>query len=161
MAQGGQAEFFVSPETLSRTNLGRLKPGSRVNLERALSLRDRLSGHFVQGHVDGLARWVSARASSDGQSFEASIEVPAAQARYVVEKGSIALNGVSLTVNSLARESSGALTIGITLIPHTWSNTNFPDLKPADPVNVEVDMLAKYVESLCQSPSHPLPTTQA
>jgi riboflavin synthase len=155
----GQAEFYVSPETMSRTNLGRLKANSRVNLERALALTDRLSGHFVQGHVDGLGRWVSANTTSDGGSHEVSIEVPAAQARYLIEKGSIALNGVSLTVNSLTRAGDGSVVISIMLIPHTWSHTNFAELKPGDPVNVEVDMLAKYVESLCQSPNRPNQTT--
>jgi riboflavin synthase len=143
----GQADFFASPETLSRTNLGRLKESSRVNLERALTLQTRLSGHFVQGHVDGLARWGGENISADGQSHEIQVELSEPHARYMIEKGSIALNGVSLTVNSIARRPKGYASISITLIPHTWSNTNFSDLRPGDPLNVEIDFLAKYVES--------------
>jgi riboflavin synthase len=143
--KGEHADFFVSPETLSRTNLGRLKESSRVNLERALTLQTRLSGHFVQGHVDGLARWVSAK--DVGESKDIRVELSPAQARYMIEKGSIALNGVSLTVNSITRDAKGGCEIGIMLIPHTWMHTNFSELKPGDPVNVEIDFLAKYVES--------------
>ena len=142
--------FFVSQETLSRTRLGALlgRPNparGAVNLERALQLGARLSGHIVQGHVDGLARLRSL--TPQGEAYLLEVEVPARLARYCVEKGSITLNGVSLTVNGI-RHAGESATVSITLIPHTWSHTNLGALQPGDPLNVEVDVLAKYVESL-------------
>ncbi len=145
--RAGKALFFVSPETLARSNLGRLRPGSRVNLERAVTLATRLSGHLVQGHVDGLGRL--AGVEQRAESYFARFEIPARLGRYCVEKGSIALNGVSLTINALERQGEWAV-VSITLIPHTWTHTQFADLAPGDPVNVEVDVLAKYVENLAQ-----------
>jgi riboflavin synthase len=142
-----EADFFISPETLARTNLAALKSGSRVNLERALTPQSRLSGHFVQGHVDGLGRWSGSRLAPDGESREIQVELENGQRRYLVEKGSVALNGVSLTINSI-RDQGGKVEIGITLIPHTWAQTNLQDLREGDSINVEVDLLAKYVESL-------------
>ena len=116
--QIGRRLFFVSPETLSRSNLGRLKEGSRVNLERAVTLGTRLSGHLVQGHVDGLGKLVSVEPRAE--SFFVQFEIPARLARYCVEKGSIAFNGVSLTINKLEQSL-----VSITLIPHTWTHTQF------------------------------------
>lgn len=144
--QDGEAAFFVSPETLDRTNLGRLAAGHGVNLERALLASTRLSGHIVQGHVDGIATFEGAT-PADGGSFDVRFRIPRALARYCVEKGSISFNGVSLTINSLT-DSADASTVGIMLIPHTWSHTNLSELKAGDPVNVEVDVLAKHVERL-------------
>ncbi|MGK5084738.1 riboflavin synthase [Bdellovibrionota bacterium FG-1] len=141
----GDALFFVSPETLSKTNLGQLSRDSRVNLERALTLGDRLSGHWVQGHVDGVGRLLSVMPQSE--SFVVHFELPAALARYCVDKGSITLNGVSLTLNSIEITDTAAM-IGLTLIPHTWENTQFSSMRPGDLVNIEVDILAKYVENL-------------
>jgi len=146
--------FFVSEETLARTRLGTLldRPAATrgaVNLERALQLGARLSGHIVQGHVDGLARLKSL--TPQGEAYLLEVELPARLARYCVEKGSVTLNGVSLTVNRIARETgprAETATLSITLIPHTWSHTNLGALRPGDPLNVEVDVLAKYVESL-------------
>jgi riboflavin synthase len=147
----GSALFFVSPETLDKTNLGALQDGARVNLERAVTLGTRLSGHLVQGHVDGVGRLASVtrqgQAGSGDESYVTRFEIPARLARYCVEKGSIALNGVSLTINALESAGDAAL-VSITLIPHTWAHTQFSDAHVGDPVNVEVDVLAKYVEKL-------------
>ncbi len=114
----GLADFFVSAETLSRTALGRLKEGVRVNLERASTPATRLSGHIVQGHVDGLATLVSVNAV--GESHHIVFRLPAALRGYVVEKGSIALDGISLTVNEVSDITDGAFTIALMIIPHTW-----------------------------------------
>jgi riboflavin synthase len=148
--QHGLADFFVSPETLNRTNLGRIAAGTSVNLERAVTLATRLSGHLVQGHVDGEARLVEV--IDDGGSWRIRLSLPAALHRFCVEKGSIALNGVSLTLNSV--EPCGAddcFLIGLTLIPHTWGHTNLQFAAINDAINVEVDVLAKYVEQLCHA----------
>ena len=146
-AREGRATFFVSPETLSRTNLGRLAGGARVNLERSVRLESRLSGHLVQGHVDGKARLTSI--SPEGGAHRLELALPAELARYCVEKGSIALDGISLTINSLAA-GEGETRIGVTIIPHTWEHTNLNTARPGDDINVEVDVMAKYVERLCQ-----------
>ena len=141
----GNARFFVSPETLTKSNLAGLASGSRVNLERAVTLGTRLSGHLVQGHVDGMGKLVSVRPEAD--CFVTTFEIPPALTRYCVDKGSIALNGVSLTINTLDRATGR---ISITLIPHTWEHTQFSTIQPGDPINVEVDVMAKYVESLAR-----------
>lgn len=149
---GANVLFFLSAETLSRSNLSLLKKGSRVNLERALRADSRLSGHIVQGHVDGLAKL--SRVENQAECHLVEFDLPASLSRYCVEKGSISLNGVSLTINrlqALAANASGAgARVFITLIPHTWAHTSFSEFQPGDPINVEVDVLAKYVEKLCQ-----------
>lgn len=142
----GLADFFVSAETLSRTALGRLVDGTRVNLERASTPSTRLSGHIVQGHVDGLARLVGVRPV--GESHHITFRLPASLRGYVVEKGSIALDGVSLTVNEVSDVNDDSFTIALMIIPHTWDHTGLSEISEGDPVNVEVDVLAKYVESL-------------
>ncbi|HEV7277889.1 MAG TPA: riboflavin synthase [Devosiaceae bacterium] len=147
-AGAGGATFFVSPESLARTNLGKLAAGTRANLERSVRLETRLSGHLVQGHVDGKARLVSITPESGSHRLELSL--PAALARYCVEKGSIALDGISLTINSVGEEGGGAAVIGISIIPHTWEHTNLNAARAGDEINVEVDVMAKYVERLCQ-----------
>ncbi|MGZ3697029.1 MAG: riboflavin synthase [Bdellovibrionota bacterium] len=139
----GSADFYLSAETLARSNLGLLADGPYVNLERALRPGDRLSGHVVQGHVDGQARLLSVTELDQGREVE--FEISKDLLRYCVEKGSIALNGVSLTINQL----EGAR-VRIFLIPHTWENTNLSSLCVGDSANVEVDVMAKYVEKLCQ-----------
>jgi riboflavin synthase len=145
----GRADFFVSAETLARSNLGLIVADDRVNLERAVSLSDRLSGHLVQGHVDGLARLVAAD-ESDG-AWLVRLSLPASLWPYCVEKGSIALDGVSLTLNAVsAIGPDDRFEIGLTLIPHTWDHTTFHRRPVGAAVNVEVDVLAKYVERLCQ-----------
>ena len=152
----GSADFFVSHETLARSNLAGLAPGGAVNLERAVSLSTRLSGHLVQGHVDGKARVLAVE--SEGDARRVSLRLPGELYPYCVEKGSIALNGVSLTLNSVARPGpEGGFEVSLVLIPHTWAHTNLQHVRPGDEINVEVDVLAKYVERLCHAyltPSH-------
>jgi riboflavin synthase len=142
----GEADFHVSGETQDRTALPRLTEGARVNLERASTPSSRLSGHIVQGHVDGVGRLVSVE--PDGQSFHLTVSVPETLRRYVVEKGSIALDGISLTVNAIGPVEDGAFPIHLMIIPHTWTHTGLSGLKAGDPLNIEVDVLAKYVETL-------------
>ena len=134
----GIITFEVSPETFGRTNLGFLRRGDLVNLERALRADSRLGGHFVLGHVDFTARILSFR--NLGEHRELVIEVPSDQMRFFVEKGSVAIDGISLTVNYV-REGS----ISINIIPHTFENTNLKVRKPGDLVNVEADIIGKYV----------------
>jgi riboflavin synthase len=131
----------VMGETLERTTVGALAPGRRVNLELAVTPTGRLGGHIVQGHVDGVGRLLTRRNGADWDMVE--IELPAGLARYVVEKGSITISGVSLTVAGI---SGTTVTIG--LIPETLARTTLGGLEPGDPVNVEVDVLAKYIERM-------------
>lgn len=131
----GLAAFSVSPETFSKTRLGALKPGARVNLERALAVGARLGGHFVTGHVDGAARLLSVR--DDGNSR--LLELERGADAVMVEKGSVALDGVSLTVYEVKPSS-----FKVSVIPHTWENTTLKDLKPGALLNVEYDILGKY-----------------
>ncbi|HEY8011065.1 MAG TPA: riboflavin synthase [Rudaea sp.] len=133
--------FDVSVETLSRTTLGALKPGDGVNLERALRLSDRLDGHLVAGHVDGVGRVIAVE--SDARSQRWTLEAPPELAKYIASKGSICIDGVSLTVN----ETDGAR-FGVNLIPHTIAMTTFKDRRAGDAVNLEVDLIARYVERL-------------
>lgn len=131
----GLAAFAVSPESFSRTGLGRLKAGSAVNLERALAVGARLGGHFVTGHVDGTARLLAVK--KDGNSRV--IEVERTGSAVLVEKGSVALDGVSLTVYGVS-----AVSFKAAVIPHTWEHTALRDRRPGDPLNVEYDVLGKY-----------------
>jgi riboflavin synthase len=147
-SRDGQLTFTLSDETLRRSNLGSLRSGDLVNIERAMLPTTRLSGHWVQGHIDGTAELVSA--SPVGDAHEARFRIGAELGRYCVEKGSIALDGVSLTVNAVNRRSDGAAEIAIMLIPYTWEHTRFHALSPGAALNVEVDIIAKYVERLCQ-----------
>jgi riboflavin synthase len=133
--------FQAVPETLSRTAIGSLKEGSQVNLELPLTLSDPLGGHFVQGHVDGVGKITAI--TPEGQGCRMAVQLPADLIRYVVEKGSIALNGISLTVASLSGTEAE-----VALIPHTLKNTDLGSKKIGDPLHVEVDLLAKYVEKL-------------
>ena len=128
----------VSGETLSKTSLGDWTEGHRVNLERAAKLGDELGGHIVSGHVDGLGRIVSV--TPDGGSHRIEIEAPAPLHRYIAPKGSITVDGVSLTVNTV----QGRI-FGLNIIPHTWEATTLGDLAPGDAVNLEIDMLARYL----------------
>lgn len=138
----------LSGETLRRTSLGEKKPGSLVNLERPLAAGARLGGHFVQGHVDGIGRVT--RLAPEGDNWWLSVRVPQDLWRYVAEKGSIAIDGISLTV---ARWHDG--TADIAIIPFTYTHTNVHAMVPGDAVNLECDILAKYVESLLESPKAP------
>ncbi len=135
--------FFadVSNETLSRTTLGELGVGDGVNLEKSLRLSDRLGGHLVSGHVDALGRVISIEPDARSQRWR--FEVPPHLARYIAAKGSVCVDGVSLTVNDV----DGA-TFGVNLIPHTIAVTTFADKRVGDAVNIEVDLIARYVERL-------------
>lgn len=139
----GENEFTadVMAETLNRSSLGALTTGSRVNLERPMALGGRLGGHIVQGHVDGTGRIVERRVSENWEIVK--ISLPDGLARYVVEKGSITVDGVSLTVVEAGRDH-----FTISLIPTTLALTTLGIKEPGDPVNLEVDVLAKYVERL-------------
>ncbi len=148
----GLAGFFVSPETLARTSLGVLREGGRVNLERAVTPSTRLSGHIVQGHVDGTA--ILAAVEALGDAWSLTLELPDALRRYCVEKGSITLDGISLTINAiLPAASPGRFGLSLMIIPHTWDHTTLGTLAPGASLNVEVDVIAKYVEQLCQRPT--------
>ena len=147
--QSGPVQFFVSAETLGCTTLGALEVGGRVNLERAVTPSTRLSGHIVQGHVDAVARYKGS--TPEGEGRRVVFEVPASLRRYMVEKGSVALDGISLTLNTLGAEHDGVFDIGLMIIPHTWTHTTLGTLSDGDRVNVEVDVIAKYVEAQCRT----------
>jgi riboflavin synthase len=132
----------LAPETLARTNLGDLHAGSRVNLERPVTLATRLSGHIVQGHVDATAELIALDELRDG-NWWLKVRVPAGLDRYMVPKGSIAIDGISLTIATLEGD-----VLGVTIIPHTYSNTTLGFRRVAERVNLEVDVLAKHVEKL-------------
>lgn len=135
------ADWFaveVSAETLANTKLGRWTVGTRVNLERSLKIGDEIGGHIVSGHVDGLAETLSA--TPENGSTRWRFRVPQELARFIARKGSIAIDGVSLTVNDADHDS-----FGVNIIPHTSSVTGFGTLQPGDVVNIEIDMLARYV----------------
>jgi riboflavin synthase len=140
----GPAHFGVdlAPETLSRSNLGDLLTGSVVNLERPLALSGRLSGHMVQGHVDGTGELLSLEELGDG-NWWLRVKAPAELDRYLIHKGSVSLDGISLTIAALA---DGIVSVAI--IPHTYEVTNLRTRKPGDRINIEVDLIAKYVEKL-------------
>ena len=128
----------VSPETLRVTALGALVEGAPVYLERPLAVGSRLGGHFVQGHVDGTGRIETV--SPEGEFYRVRISFPPALAPYFIEKGSVAVDGISLTIASLADA-----TFDVQIIPHTWSATTLRHAQPGDPVNLECDMVGKYV----------------
>ncbi len=136
--------FFadMAPETLKRSNLGALRAGSRVNLERPLSPGGRLSGHIVQGHVDGTGEFVSLDALGD-ENWWLRIRVPAELDPFLVFKGSIAIDGISLTIAELEGD-----VLSVTIIPHTYRNTTLGGYRTGDKVNLECDVLAKHVEKL-------------
>ena len=142
---GGGSTFTVdvSNETLAKTTLDEWQPGRRVNLERALRAGEELGGHLVSGHVDGVGRIVDMRADGDSRRF--TIETPTELARYIAPKGSVALDGISLTVNEVAGNR-----FGINIIPHTLTHTTLGARKPGDRVNLEVDLIARYVARLIE-----------
>lgn len=143
MLQPGDHGFAadVSAETLSVTTLGSAKAGHKLNLELAMSLTDRLGGHLVTGHVDGIACLL--KREPDGRAQRFDFEAPEALARYIARKGSVCIDGVSLTVNSVAGK-----TFSVCLIPHTLEATTLGSLAPGDRVNIEVDLIARYLEQL-------------
>lgn len=134
----------ISRETLERTTLGGLEPGSRVNLERAVTPSTRLGGHIVQGHVDARGKFISAVKSGD--FWTVKIGFPPELARYLVFKGSVTVEGISLTIAKLNKDD-----LEIAVIPKTWELTNLSSLKPGDSVNLEADVIAKYVERILTS----------
>lgn len=131
----------VSAETLAMTTLGSLREGRRVNLELAMTLADRLGGHLVTGHVDGVARLVSRL--PDGRAERFVFELPASLRKYLARKGSVCVDGVSLTVNEAEKN-----TFSVCLIPHTLAATTLGELQPGGSVNIEIDLVARYVERL-------------
>ncbi len=141
---GASLDFDLSEETIGRTSLRRLAEGHPVNLERPVSLAARLGGHMVQGHVDGVGEIVSVEPGGDGGA-RTRIGVPPDLMRYVVGKGSITVDGISLTVAELHEDG-----VTIALIPHTLAVTSLGGARPGDPVNLEVDVIAKYVERLME-----------
>jgi riboflavin synthase len=141
------ADYFsadASLETLRRTTLSDLRAGSRVNLERALAVGERLGGHMVQGHIDGTGHLLSA--TKEGNAYRLRFGYPPELGRYIAMKGSIAVDGISLTVAALGDDW-----FEVAVIPHTWRETTLAEVKPGGRVNIEVDVLAKYVEQLLKN----------
>lgn len=134
----------ISAETLSKTNLGTWTMGARVNLERALKVGDELGGHIVSGHVDGVAEVIAMQ--DEGDSTRVTFRAPGGLSRFIAPKGSVALNGTSLTVNEVEGD-----TFGVNLIPHTQEVTNWGDVKVGDRINLEIDTLARYVARLAEA----------
>lgn len=147
--EGGGIAFDVSNETLARTTIGNWTPETLVNIERSMKLGDELGGHLVFGHVDAKAKLESIE--KDGECYLIKVSVPPELAHYVAEKGSVALNGVSLTVTDVKDN-----VFGISIIPHTWEVTNLSRLKGGDEMNFEVDMLARYVARMLGKEASPM-----
>lgn len=141
-AEGNRLRFELVPETLRRTNLGALKPGDRVNLERPLTPQSRIGGHFVQGHVDTTARLVEIRQEGNAHVLRLQLTEPFYM-RYIVPKGSIAVDGISLTVVEVGEDW-----FTVWIVPHTWQATNLATRQIGDSLNIETDILARYVERL-------------
>ncbi|MCU0571976.1 MAG: riboflavin synthase [Syntrophobacteraceae bacterium] len=139
--QGNQFTVDVSAETLSRTTLGAKRPGARFNLERALRLGDRLGGHLVSGHVDSMGSLADRK--NEGRSIRLYFEIPRELSRYTIEKGSIAINGISLTINGC-----GEGRFDVNIVPHTARETTLDDLQIGQAVNIETDLIGKYVEKM-------------
>ena len=143
--QGDTFSAEMSRETLDRTSLGYLAQSAIVNLERPMRAESRFGGHIVQGHVDGVGR--IRRFDREGDAWNLEVECPPVGLRYIVKKGSIAVDGISLTVASLG----GSSAFSVAIIPHTFENTNLRAARPGDAVNLEFDVIAKYVENLIKS----------
>lgn len=160
-------EADLLEETLRRTSLQTLQPGSSVNLELPTPAGTPLGGHVVQGHVDGVGRLTYLTAVTGGPvedtDWELRLSAPASLARYIVEKGSLSVNGISLTVAAVAAGTDGTADVTIGIIPHTYTATNLHTLQPGDPINLEVDVLAKYAEQRAASatPAKPVTITAA
>ncbi len=137
--------FFVevSAESLSKTNISAWSEGTKINLEQALKMGDELGGHIVSGHVDGLATLTAL--NKEGDSHRLTFEVPKELGGFIAPKGSVTLDGISLTVNEVSIISEGT-TFGVNIIPHTWDNTTLGVIKIGDKVHLEIDMLARYVQ---------------
>ncbi len=141
IVNGNSFRADVSPETFEKTNLKFLKPKTKVNLETSLTLNKPLGGHIVLGHVDGIGKVISKNRLQE--FYEFIIDFPSELRKYMVEKGSIAINGISLTINKIYGNS-----ISLMIIPHTFENTNLKYLNSGDFVNIEVDIIGKYVENM-------------
>jgi riboflavin synthase len=139
----GVLSFDVSPETIARSSFESLRAGDRVNLERALRAGDRLGGHIVTGHIDCCGRLSKIEHTSG--CYVLTFTLPGNHARYLVEKGSVAIDGISLTVNDVSSEG-----FTVTIIPHSFANTTLSGIRPGNRVNIETDILGKYVEKLAQ-----------
>ena len=140
--------FDVSAETLARTTLGGWRVGDKVNLERALGLGEELGGHLVSGHVDATGRVESVLAEGDSHCFR--FRAPAAVGRFLAPKGSVAVDGVSLTVNEVEDQADGSSLFGVNVIPHTYAVTAFHRLREGAAVNLEIDLIARYLARLVQ-----------
>ena len=143
-------KFSVSNESLSKTNLGTWIEGTNVNLERALRVGEEIGGHIVSGHVDGIGYLEDIR--SAGKSTQMNFDAPISLCRFIASKGSITVDGISLTVNTVTDSS-----FAINVIPHTWSSTTLSEKKLGDPVNLEIDILARYIARLQEFELHTLP----
>ena len=150
----GDFLVFISEESLSRTNLKKLEQGSMVNMERALTLNSRMGGHWVQGHVDVLGLVLNITEGPDHHRFTVALDPK--YGRYCVDKGSVTIDGVSLTINEIIETKLNEFMITFLIIPHTWKHTTLSSLKSGEHVNVEVDVLAKYIERLCPQLQQPL-----
>lgn len=149
----GNALFYVSPETLAKSNLGSLEKSQSVNLERAMLASTRLSGHIVQGHVDGVGQVIQIQ--SQEESHLLKVRLPRTLTKYTIEKGSITISGISLTINHIEAD-----VLSFMIIPHTWDVTTLSEIKENSLVNIEVDVLAKYVERLMfDNPIKPMTMT--
>jgi len=140
---GTVLSFDVSPETMTRSTMRSLRSGSRVNLERALRLGDRLGGHLVSGHIDCIGKLT--RMETMSGSHVLTFSLPSGYCRYLVEKGSVAIDGISLTVNAVTTTE-----FSVTIIPHTFAHTTLADIRTGSEVNIETDMIGKYLERLAQ-----------
>lgn len=148
--EGSRFTVDVGPETLHRTTLGRVVCGAHVNLERSVTLETRLGGHLVQGHVDAVGRLV--RVSKRENAFDLEVEAPEDLLRLAVPRGSIAIDGISLTITDRSSK-----TLSVSIIPHTWQRTAISERKPGDEVNLEADLIARYVAALCAPTRHAAP----
>jgi len=142
----GQISLDVSLETLSKTQVGDWQVGSAINLEKSLTLKDKLGGHMVSGHVDAVAHCMGIERSARSTIYQ--FKIPQNLDKYIVKKGSVAINGVSLTVNEI-----DDCVLSVNLIPHTLEHTNLGQLKQGDKVNIEIDTIARYVEKMLQKPT--------
>jgi riboflavin synthase len=146
---GAWFEVDASAETRARTTLGGWAEGTKVNLEPSLRVGDELGGHIVSGHIDGTGEIVAIR--PEGGSRRVTIAAPAALGRFIAPKGSIAVDGISLTVNEVAAADSGTTRFGVNIIPHTWEVTGLSDAAEGTRVNLEIDLLARYVARLAET----------
>lgn len=140
--------FDLAAETWLRTSFSRIKPGALVNLELPMRADGRFGGHIVQGHVDGTGKFLALDPIADADDFWLRIEIPPDLARYVISKGSLSIEGISLTVAKIEGKR-----VTVAIIPHTVEHTNLKSLKPGDPINLEVDLIAKYVEKMLHGES--------